>query len=282
MKTLTTALCAAALALGCCTGCADPTMDDAKKDDAEPTLAELSMEMQALRTAYNLKLTTEQLKTLAKLAKDTAEPDRKRNGGKASDDYRKALTELRDALADAGDDGKIADLEEAFTEQEEKETPDMDDAVEVTAAARKHAPEMFKKMKPSQVASYLGFLADDVIDPLDVLVSTLKEIRGLKDDEWKDRRDDLADELGWLLGGVDEKKSKRFNDAVVALVNKSKALSDVDYNARQAALEQEAEKLATEVGPERVLRNRVEKTLAELLSNPRLGAALEARLKEKK
>jgi hypothetical protein len=40
--------------------------------------------------------------------------------------------------------------------------------------------------------------------------------------------------------------------------------------------------LTGEVGPERVLRNRVEHTLAELLSNPRLGPALEKRLKETK
>ncbi len=279
MKLLTTVLCAAALLSY--TGCAEPEKRT-KKDDAEPTLAELSMEVQALRTVYNLRLTPDQMKALAKLAKGAAEPARKRNGGTATDDYRKALAELRDALADARDDDKIADLEDTFSELDEKETPEMDDAVEITAPARKHAPEVFKKMKPSQLASYLGFLAENVVDPEDVLVALLKEVRGLKDDEWKDRRDDLADELGWLLGGVDDKKSKKFNEAVVALINKVKALSDADYKTRQAALEQEAEKLVAEVGPERVLRNRVEKTLAELLSNPRLGAALEARLKEKK
>src|SRR5260370_35450936 len=107
----------------------------------------------------------------------------------------------------------------------------------------------------------------------------MKDVRGLKNDDWKDRRDDLAEELGILLGGVDEKKAKRVNDAVVALVDTAKGLSDDDFKAKQADLEKEAEKLVGEVGPERVLRNRVERTLAELLSNPRLGPALEARLK---
>jgi hypothetical protein len=255
--------------------------DDEPKKDAEPGIAELSMEMQALRTLYNLRLTTEQMKTLAKFAKDTAEPPRKRNQGKASDEYRKVLTELRDALAAASDDDKIADLEDAFTDLEEKEKPDMDDGVEVTAPARKRAPEVFKKMRPSQLASYLGFLAEEVVDPQDVLASTMKEIRGINNEDWKDRRDDLAEELGWLLGGVDEKKAQKFNDAVVALLNKVKALNDDDYKAKQADLEQEAEKLVGEIGPERVLRNRVERTFAELLSNPRLEAALALRLKEK-
>jgi hypothetical protein len=240
------------------------------------------MEVQALRTLYNLRLTTEQMKELAKYAKDTAEPARKRNQGKASDEYRKVLTELRDALAAASDDDKIGDLEDAFTELEEKEKPDMDDSVEATAAARKRAPELFKKMRPSQLASYLGFLAEDVVDPQDVLVSTMKEIRSANNEEWKDRRDDLAEELGWLLGGVDEKKAQKVNDQVVAFLNKVKALSDDEFKAKQADLEKEAEKLAGDVGPERVLRNRVERTFAELLSNPRLQAALALRLKESK
>ncbi len=280
MKTLTTTLLAAGLMLAFGTTFADPKKEEAKKD-AEPTLAELSMEMQALRTLYNLRLTTGQMKALAKVANETAEPDRKRNPGEASDEYRKALTALRDALADGSDDDKIGELEDAFADLEEKESPTLGDTVEITAAARKHAPEAFKKMRPSQLASYLGFLADDLVDPHDELIATMKEVRDVKNEDWKDKRDDLADELAWLLGGVDEKKAKRFNEAVVLLVNKAKGLSDEEYKEKQADLEKEAEKLTGEVGPERVLRNRVEHTLAELLSNPRLGAALEARLKGK-
>jgi hypothetical protein len=278
MKTSLTGVLAIALTLASGTAFGK---DDEPKKDAEPGLAELSMEMQALRTLYNLRLTTEQMKTLAKFAKDTAEPARKRNQGKASDEYRKVLTELRDALAAASDDDKIADLEDAFTDLEEKEKPDMDDGVEVTGAARKRAPEVFKKMRPSQLASYLGFLAEDVVDPMDVLMSTMKDVRGINNEDWKDRRDDLAEELGWLLGGVDEKKAQKLNDAVVAFLNKVKALNDDDYKATEADLEKEAEKLVGEIGPERVLRNRVERTFAELLSNPRLEAALALRLKEK-
>jgi hypothetical protein len=280
MKTRLSWVFAVALTLALGTAFGDEKKDDPK--DAEPGLAELSMEMQALRTLYNLRLTTEQMKMLAKYAKDTAETPRKRNQGKASDEYHKLLTELRDALAAASDDDKIADLEDAFTEAEEKEKPDMDDGVEVTAAARKRAPEVFKKIRPSQLASYLGFLAEDVVDPFDVLVSTMKDIRAGNNEDWKDRRDDLAEELGWLLGGVDEKKAEKFNDQVVALLNKVKALNDDDYKAKQADLENEAEKLVGEVGPDRVLRNRVERTFAELLSNPRLEAALALRLKEAK
>jgi hypothetical protein len=279
MRTWTTTLFAATLLL--VGGAAFAASDDPKKD-GEPTLAELSLETKALRTLYNLRLTTEQMKMMAKLAKDTAEQARMRNPGKASDDYRKALTELRDALAAANDDDKIGELEDAYTTLEEKESPTMDDTVELTGPARKHGPEVFKKMRPSQLASYVGFLAEDLVDPQDALVETLKEIRGLKGDDWKDRRDDVAEELGNLLGGLDEKKAKRFNDAVVALVDKAKGLSDDEFKSKSAELEKEAEKLTGEVGPERVLRNRVEHTLAELLSNPRLGPALEKRLKETK
>jgi len=269
---------AVTLALGAALG--DEKKSDSK--EAELGLAELSMEVQALRTLYNLRLTAEQMKALAKFAKETAEPARKRNQGKASDEYRKVLTELRDALAAASDDDKIGDLEDAYSEREEKEKPDMDDGVEVTDAARKRTPEVFKRMRPSQLASYLGFLAEDMVDPLDVLLSTMKEIRGINNEDWKDRRDDLAEELGWLLGGVDEKKEQKVNDAVIAFLNKVKALNEEDYKTKQADLEKEAQKLTDEIGPERVLRNRVERTFAELLSNPRLDAALALRLAEKK
>jgi hypothetical protein len=282
MKTLTPTLLAAVLALGFGTTFADSKKDEPKKDKEAPlTLVDLSLETQALRTLYDLRLTTEQMQALAKLAKDTAEPDRKRNQGTASDEYRKALTELHDALAAGDDDEKIADLEDAYGDLEEKEHPDMDDSVEITATARKHAPEVFKKMRPSQVASYLGFVADEVLDPADALAAIMKEVRGLKNEDWKDRRDDLADEFGWLLGGVDEKKVKKYHDAAAALVDKAKVMTDDEFKTKGADLEKEAEKLAGEVGPERVLRNRVEHTLADLLSNPRLASALAARLKEK-
>src|SRR5260370_4481384 len=118
MKTLTTTLLAAGLMLAFGTTFAAPKKEEAKKD-AEPALAELSMEMQALRTLYNLRLTTGQMKALAKVANETAEPDRKRNPGEASDEYRKALTALRDALADGSDDDKIGELEDAFADLEE-------------------------------------------------------------------------------------------------------------------------------------------------------------------
>jgi hypothetical protein len=280
MKAIICALVGITLTVGL-DGTSEPRKDEAKAD-GELSLVELSMEMQALRTLNNLRLTPEQMKALAKVAGDTAEPTRKRNAGKASDAYRKALTELHDALATADDDDKIADLEDAFAELEEKEKPDMDDTVTLTGEARKQAPLAFKKMRPSQVAGYLGFLAEEIVDPQDVLVTTMQEVRGIRDEDWKDRRDDLAEELGYLLGGVDEKKSKRFSDAVVALVDKAKKMNDEDYKTKKADLEAEAEKLVSEVEPERVLRNRVERTLAELLSNPRLEAALALRLKEKK
>jgi hypothetical protein len=278
MKPWTTALLATALTLG---GATSAHSDKDEKKEAELPLPELSLEVKALRTLYDLRLTTEQMKALAKLAKETAQPAVKRNPGMASDEYRKALTELRDALVDASDDDKIGDLEDAYAMLEEKEHPDMNDTVDLTAAARKRGPEVFKKMRPSQLASYLGYLADDVVDPQEVLVATMKEVRGIKDDDWKDRRDDLAEELGFLLGGLDEKKAKEFSDAVVELVNKAKKLSDDDFKAKQADLEKEAEKLVGGVSPDRVLRNQVERTLAELLSNPRLAAALAARLKDK-
>ncbi len=64
-------------------------------------------------------------------------------------------------------------------------------------------------------------------------------------------------------------------------MNKAKGLTDDQFRDQKADLEKEVEKIIGDIGPERVLRNRVEHTLAELLSNPRSRRRLELRLKEK-
>src|SRR5579871_84143 len=70
-----------------------------KPADEKPNLNDLSMEVQALRMIYQLKLTPEQMKSLRKVAEKTADKNADREEGRASEKYVKALQALRTALA---------------------------------------------------------------------------------------------------------------------------------------------------------------------------------------
>jgi hypothetical protein len=239
---------------------------------------DIALEVQALRTLYLLRITPEQTKKLQKIAKEIGAPDRKRAKPRTSDDYRRVLADLRDALA-ADNDDKVDELEERLLEATETEEPEMDDAVGVTVAARRRVPDVLRLLRPPQLASYFGSVAEDVGDPQERLVAALEQVRNDGEDDWEQTRDDLAEELGWHLGGLDSTCEKVVRKEVIALLNKSRELSAEEFKEQRADLEKEARRVGADVLPTDVLRHAVERTLAQLLSNPRLSEALQARLK---
>jgi hypothetical protein len=249
---------------------------DAPRAPASP--ADLKMEVQALQTLYHFKFTHEQLQALTRVAKQTAQPHRERKPGKISEEYEQVLTDLRNALIDANDEDGIDNLEDKLDEVAESESVDLDNDVEVTAAARQRVPEMVRQLKPSQLASYLGYIADDALDPSEHLRNNLGKVRDLKGDKWKEKRDEIADDVAWLVAGADADKAGCVHDRVVALLSKTHSLSARDFMSQQGELEKEAEKIIGDVSAAAVLEHTVERALAELLSNPRLEAALKARL----
>jgi hypothetical protein len=251
--------------------------DDEKADEDQP-LHEISLEVQALRAFDDLGLTQDQLTLLAKLAKETAEPARKRAEPKASAEYRRVLKELRDARV-AEEEEQIEELEGELEELKAKEKAAVDDAVAVTKAARKRAPEVFRTFKAHDLAAYYGAVANSVRDPLTHLTTSLGAVRGLEKDEWRDRRDEIADEIAWLVAGADAAKWEKVSDKTAALLSKARALSDEEFKAQEKELEKSAKALVEGAGPDAVLRHYAEWELAELLSNPRLAAAVKARQK---
>jgi hypothetical protein len=246
-----------------------------EKKAAEVSVSDLSLEVQVLRTLRALQLSADQQKKLAELAQDTAQPVRERKP-KVGVDYRKALAELRQALVD-DDDEAVEQLDLELDSLTEKEKPDLDDGVDVTEAARKKAPEALRLLKPSQAAAYIAAVADQVIDPKDRLLEQLEKVRALPLAEWKDQRDALGDEIARLIGGTDAKKFARAHDQVVAVLSEARGLSDDDFAAKKARLQKTVDEILADVGPTDVLRNLLEGVLADLLSNPRLKAGLEAR-----
>jgi hypothetical protein len=251
--------------------------DEPKKAD-EYFICDLSMEVQALRLLRQLDLTDEQLRALQKVAGQTAQPARERKG-RASKDYQDLLQEVHEALADPNDDDRIGELDEKLGEQAESEKPEIDDGVEVTDAARRHAPLVFRQLKAPQLVNYLGQVAGEVADPLDKLLEALEKVRGLKANEWREQRDGMLDEICNLVAGVEVDRAGRLSDQMLLLLCRARLLTDEELKSQRPELEKTARQIIGDTAATDVLRNVVERTLAELLSNPRLEAALKARLK---
>ena len=251
------------------------TADDKPKKDAGVSASDLSLEITALRTLFNLRATPEQMKAIGKLAKETAQKPKKRKDD-ASADYRKLLAELRDALAE-DDDDRVESLDDQIDERFADNAPDLDDQIELTAAARKRAPEVMRLLKAPQVADYIAIIAADVTDPLDRILNSLDKVRSWKFDEWKDKRDDLGEEIGLLVAGVDKDKSGKVSKDVIALLARARTLNEDNYKKQRPELVKRARRIVADMGPTDVLRNLVEYALAELLSNARLEQALKRR-----
>jgi hypothetical protein len=246
----------------------------------EPTLSELFLEIEVLRTLHHFNLAPEQLRAIRALAGETADKFRPRLG-KGSKEFRQVLVELRAALVDATSAERIDALEEKLDALLNEEAPELSSDYEITHDARVRTPEVLRLLRPPQVAGYLALFADDVADPLESLLASFDRVRRAGDDEWEDLRDDLAYEIAWLLAGANPQKSDHVNNQVSDLLDRVRTLSAADFKSQRPELEKKARSLAAIAGPTDVLRNYLEWSLAEMLSNPRLAPALDARLKGK-
>jgi hypothetical protein len=251
--------------------------DDPKKA-GKPSASDLSLEVAALRTLHYLKATPAQVQALQKLSRDAAREKKKRES-KASAEYVQALADLRDALVEDDDDDQIDNLEEQLEQLTRKEKPELDHAIETTPTARKRAAEALRLFRATQVASFIAAYADEVSDPLETLLDALVQVRKLPLEEWKEKRDDWADTISQLVAGADAAKSTKSREEILALLGKARSLDAKEVETKQPELERQARAIVGDLGPTDVLRNIMENTLAELLSNPRLGPVLEAKLK---
>jgi hypothetical protein len=251
---------------------ADPPKTD------QLSVSDLSMEVEALRTLFYIKATPEQMKMLQKLSGETAQKARERKG-KASAEYQKALQELHDALVNPMEGDALDRLDEKVDDLQESEDPDLEDDVEITAAARKRVPEVLKLLQQAQLDSYNEYVADDVKPPLETLAAALVEVRSLKGKELKARREEVAVEVARLVAGLDTDKEDKVQKAASDLLTKAHGLKEDAFKSQKADLEKKAKEIVGEIEAGQVLHHHLEMELAELLSNPRLAAALELRLK---
>ena len=222
--------------------------------------------------------TPAQLEVLQKLAKATASEIDRDQKGKGSEAFRKALNDLRDVLVQGGTPSTI--LEDRVDTLRDAEDTDVDEDVEITDAARRLAPGLLRQLSVHQVAAYFNNYREEIPEPLDTMLEALAQVQDLKENDWKELRDQTTEEVGWLLGGLDKKKAKLVADKVEDWLNTARKMKADDFSKHREELAQAARQFVGQVPPTVVLHNFAEHGLAELLSNPQLPTALEARFQQ--
>jgi hypothetical protein len=241
---------------------------------AEADANQLSMEIAALQTLRHLEITPRQLAIFTKNAQLKIASQRPRKAAKTTVKFRKVLVDLRDAIV-KNQDKRVTDLSAKMDKMFDEENVELDDRVYVTEFARKRAPEVLKQLNARQVAAYLAVLDDDIPDPVNLILHTLDKNVKASAADWKEVRDDVADEIGWLVAGFDIDKANKVVGQVSALMDKMQKKTGEDAKTRQTEVERLVHKMMGDIGPLDVLRHVMEHDLAELLSNPQLPAALE-------
>jgi hypothetical protein len=251
------------------------------KSSPPSTLNQLILEVSALQILHNLNATPTQLQQLRKLAKETKSKETDLKPGKSSDKFRAILSEMHQALLENKSPEQIDKLSEKLDSLREEEKPELEDDVDLTESARKLAPEALRLLGAPQVAAYLSGLVGDIGDPRARLVESLDQVRTMSHDQWTEFRGNFGDEIGRLVAGVDGEKSEKISDEVVQLLIVARSLKEAEFKTQRPDLEKTALKIVGDLGPFQVLQNVMENVMATLLSNPRLSAAIDARLQKK-
>ena len=87
-------------------------------------------------------------------------------------------------------------------------------------------------------------------------MKALEELRVLQGPEWKERREQVVDDVVRLAAGVDSKKGARLGDQVSALLSRAHSLSAEEFKAKRAELEKEARQLVGDLSPLEVMPQR--------------------------
>jgi hypothetical protein len=245
---------------------------------AEPPgdLNDLSMEVNALQTLFHLELTPAQMERLAGLARNTADRHERQPARTVSAALKKTLGEMHEALVQR-DGKKVPALAEKLEGLFTRSSPELDDHIVITEAARKKAPQVVKMLNPRQAAAFLTHYASDWHGPLTRLIDGVENTRKLSPDEWKMARSDIADDVVWLVVGADLDRAQALKPKVTGLLDQARAIPEKEWKKKKSTIEEAARALIGDVGPVRMLQNAMERDLAELLANPRLPRALEAR-----
>jgi hypothetical protein len=260
------------------------TAGSGRADDPPKSVAtnptDLTLEIAALQTLYQFRFTIVQMEAMRKTAGETAQAIEARPAPKASEGFRKKLLDLRNALVEAKDDENIGKIQEEVDKLRESEKPEIDEGFEMSDTARTKAGEILKKLSARQLNGFLANYGNDFPDPLEKIQDAIDKVRKLEGKDWERLRDEVSEDVGRLVSGLDATKATETGNQVVQLLIATRALKDDEFKTQRGNLQKKAEAIVGNLGPFDVMRHVSEYALAELLSNPRLPAALDARLKK--
>jgi hypothetical protein len=250
--------------------------DDAPlKNASVASINEISMEVAALRALRQFEMSRAQMKALRAIAVKAPAELGLRDQGRASDEYRQALLDLRTAII-RGDEDLIDKAQDRVDSLQESELPELDDGLELTAHAKSSIKDVVKILGPRQIAAHLAAYGDEVPEPVEKFLSAIDKARACKEAEWKKLREETSEEVARIAAGLDLDKAGEIADRVVQLLIQVRALDDDEFQKEKPELIKAAREIAGNLGPFDVLHRLVERALAELLSNPRLLHALDA------
>jgi hypothetical protein len=253
-----------------------PCRSEVPNKSAEPSLIALSQEVRALEALHAFQITSGQIAGLRTLLPTDVGTASRVAEVEKSAAFRKKLGELREALLEGTNEERIGELGDALDKIRESEKIELQDGFEPTEEAMNNAPEALRLLTPRQVANYVGTIADEIGDPLQCLLDAMDKSRKLKPEEATELGQDAAEEVGRLVAGLDEAKAGRIRDRVIQFLIVVRTLDDAEYKQQRLELQVKATDIIGKLGPTDILRNVTEQALADLLSNPRLPAALEA------
>jgi hypothetical protein len=286
----------------------EPAKESPATDTPGPALPDdlnlASLRVKALDLLYELDLSNEQLKDLRVAASGTGSTQH-RAAAKGSEKLATKLREFQGAVLEKKEGSQIDTMRNAIADL--ADSVQLDDGVQITAAARAKSANVVKQLRASQIAAFLAAHADEVGDPVEMMIGATEQLRESRanapaatDDAAKaatgdksaDKSSDAASEtaglvqetsadVGELIAGLDEAKAKSLATDVAKWINANSSLKDDEFAAKRKALEEDARRVVGNIHPMRVLNNWLEQQMASLLSNPQLPGAIDAILQVK-
>ena len=250
-----------------------------KSSAAQDDPQQLSLEVTALQALSHLDLSAAQLQELLRLAKGAASAPKSSGKTKVNAAFVKTLKALRTALLD--DDGdRIDELKAMLIEIMDKDRVQIEDRVAISETARRQASQVIRLLKPSQARAYLDILDDDDIDLADLLEATLEKGKNADAAAWRTMRDQATADAAWLLAGSDDGRTRLATKLVTAILDQHHGAKPGKNAAPD--LEKQVQQLIGTLDPFLMLRNAMEREMAELLSNPRLPLAIQHTLEQRR
>jgi hypothetical protein len=258
---------------------APPKKNTARPHQSSPDVNpnKLSQRISALQTLYQLQATREQLEALRKIGTETAAPASEQKPVQIKQDLKRVMQDFHAALVAANNSDKIEAVEEKYDGLLESERVDFDDSYDITGAASEKAEQFCRSLTITQVVSLVSANQEDIRDPRAALMDTLTEGRNKTGNDWNELRDSAADDAATLIAG--DKATDALTDKYKHWLDEAHSLDDAAFKQRFSDPLQAAEKITGSVVWPDVLRNWVQASVADLLSNPELSAALNERLK---